>query len=62
MVPDKAPINIGDDVLIGQCQRGDTSAMERLIVKYQTRIYNVILRICSNPDDAAELTQETFVK
>ncbi len=61
-MPDQAPINIGDAVLIEQCQRGDTSAMERLILKYQNRLYNVILRICSNPDDAAELTQETFVK
>jgi len=37
-------------------------AVERLIGKYQGRIYNVILKICSNPDDAAELTQDTFVK
>jgi RNA polymerase sigma-70 factor (ECF subfamily) len=36
--------------------------MERLILKYQNRIYNVIFRICANTDDAAELTQETFVK
>jgi RNA polymerase sigma-70 factor (ECF subfamily) len=36
--------------------------MERLILKYQNRIYNVILKICANTDDAAELTQETFVK
>ena len=39
-----------------------TSATERLILKYQDRIYNVILRMCANADDAAELTQETFVK
>ena len=55
-------INIGDDVLVGQYIRGDSSAMERLVLKYQSRLYNVILRICANPDDAAELTQETFVK
>jgi len=36
--------------------------MEQLILKYQNRIYNVILKICANPDDAAELTQDTFVK
>jgi RNA polymerase sigma-70 factor (ECF subfamily) len=36
--------------------------MERLVVKYQNRIYNVVLKICADPDDAAELTQETFVK
>ncbi len=44
------------------CQQGDAVAMQRLIVKYQDRIFNVILKICSNRDDAAELTQETFVK
>jgi RNA polymerase sigma-70 factor, ECF subfamily len=36
--------------------------MGRLIIKYQDRLYNTILKICGNPDDAAELTQETFVK
>ncbi len=55
-------INIGDDVLVEQYKRGDASAMERLVLKYQNRLYNVVLRICTNPDDAAELTQETFVK
>ena len=55
-------INIDDTVLVEQCQRGDSEAMERLILKYQNRIYNVILKICADPDDAAELTQETFVK
>ncbi len=55
-------INIDDHTLLQQCRRGDSSAMGRLILKYQNRLYNVILRICANPDDAAELTQETFVK
>lgn len=57
-----ASINIDDSVLVRQSQSGDTLAMERLILKYQSRIYNVILKMCGNPDDAAELTQETFVK
>lgn len=55
-------INIDDDVLVQQCRQGDSAAMERLIYKYQNRIYNTILKICANPDDAAELTQDTFVK
>lgn len=55
-------IVIDDAVLVRQCQEGDSAAMQRLIVKYQDRVYNVILKICSNKDDAAELTQETFVK
>lgn len=57
-----ANINVDDTVLVEQCQKGDSAATERLILKYQNRIYNVILKICANPDDAAELTQETFVK
>jgi RNA polymerase sigma-70 factor (ECF subfamily) len=57
-----ASINIDDSVLVRQAQHGDTTSMERLILKYQHRIYNVILKMCGNPDDAAELTQETFVK
>ena len=36
--------------------------MSCLIAKYQDRIYNSILKICTNRDDAAELTQDTFVK
>ncbi len=55
-------INIDEVVLVKQCQQGDSAAMERLILRYQNRIYNVILKICADPDDAAELTQETFVK
>lgn len=57
-----ASINIDDSVLVQQSQAGDTVAMERLILKYQSRIYNVVLKMCANADDAAELTQETFVK
>lgn len=55
-------INIDEAVLIEQCRRGDSSAMEQLILKYRNRIYNVILKMCGNTDDAAELTQDTFVK
>ena len=55
-------IVLDDAVLVERCQKGDASAMHRLIVRYQDRIYNVIHKICQNRDDAAELTQETFVK
>ena len=57
-----AKINIDDTVLVRQCQRGDSAAMERLILKYQNRIYNTIMKMCGNSDDASELTQDTFVK
>ncbi len=58
----KENISLDDAALVRQCQHGDSEAMSCLIVKYQDRIYNTILKICSNRDDAAELTQDTFVK
>ena len=33
-----------------------------LVSKYQNRIYNMILRMCSSPSDAEELAQETFLR
>ena len=62
MQPDTANINISDSALIEQCRAGDSDAMSRLITKYKDRLYNVILRICANPEDAAELTQDAFVR
>jgi len=55
-------VKINDAVLIEQFQKGDSAALERLVLRYQNRIYNVILKMCADPDDAAELTQDTFVK
>ncbi|MFA5555421.1 MAG: sigma-70 family RNA polymerase sigma factor [Phycisphaerae bacterium] len=62
MQPQTAHIDISDEVLIKRWQSGDLSALENLIIKYKDRIYNTILRICSNRDTAAELLQDTFVK
>ena len=59
---EEANNKIEDAVLVERCRQGDSEAIEQLILKYQNHIYNVILRMCRNTDDAAELTQETFVK
>jgi RNA polymerase sigma-70 factor (ECF subfamily) len=55
-------INIDDSILVRQCRDGDMQAMGRLIVKYQDRLFNTVLKICGNRDDAVELTQDAFVK
>jgi RNA polymerase sigma-70 factor, ECF subfamily len=60
--PDIISVSIDDAALAQQCRNGDSAAMERLIIKYQDRIYNVIVKICGNGHDAAELLQDTFVK
>jgi len=61
-VPEANNTNVDDAVSVDRCRLGHPAAMEHLILKYQDRVYNVIRKICANPDDAAELTQETFVK
>ena len=58
----KNPAASEDNLLIQQYLKGDSAAMEKLILRYQDRIYNVILKICANPHDAAELSQDVFVK
>jgi RNA polymerase sigma-70 factor (ECF subfamily) len=55
-------IDFEEAALIRRCQQGDLSAMEGLIIRYQGRIYNAILKICQNRDDAVELAQDAFVK
>ncbi|MHC4433068.1 MAG: sigma-70 family RNA polymerase sigma factor [Planctomycetota bacterium] len=55
-------LSAGDAALVERYRQGDSAALEHLVIKYQNRIYNVVLKICADPDDAAELTQETFVK
>ena len=41
---------------------GDATAFEALYDRYASMVYGLLLRILSNPDDAQEVLQETFVK
>ena len=42
-------------------QRGDVISFNRLVLKWERKIYNLTLRMLRNPDEAAEATQETFL-
>lgn len=55
-------IVIDEKKCIKKAARGDTSAFEELLLRYQGQIYNLCLRMTGNPDDAADLTQEAFLK
>lgn len=41
---------------------GNTNAFEQLLDRFESRVFNYILRFVQNPEDAEELTQDTFVK
>src|SRR5688500_20210173 len=48
--------------LIRKAQDGDRGAYGKLVAAYQDRLYNAILRIVGDHDDARELAQETFTR
>ena len=56
------PADFPDAELIGRSQRGDIAAYEEIFKRYRGRIYNLLYRIVSDEGDAADLTQEVFVK
>ncbi|MBI2482654.1 RNA polymerase sigma factor [Candidatus Uhrbacteria bacterium] len=49
------------EILIA-AKRGDMHAFTHIVSHYEHRIYGFIIRMVNNRDDAAELTQETFLK
>jgi RNA polymerase sigma-70 factor (ECF subfamily) len=42
--------------------KGSQEEFERLLAAYERRIFNVALKLAGNADDAADLTQETFLR
>lgn len=41
---------------------GNINDFERLVTAYEKNVYNLALRMVGDPDDAADITQETFIK
>ncbi len=51
-----------DQLLVARVQGGDVAAFDSLVRKYRERLYAVIYNLTSNREDAADLTQEAFIK
>jgi len=51
-----------DAVLLDGLRRGDEDAYEGLIRRFEQPIYNIITRLLDDPDDAADVVQEVFLK
>ena len=56
------PQPLDEDVLVSRARRGDLSACDELVRRYQQRIYATIYNMTSNHEDANDLAQESFVK
>ncbi|WP_230869360.1 RNA polymerase sigma factor [Iocasia frigidifontis] len=55
-------MEISDKELIKKFRNNDESAFEELVLRYQKKVYNTVLRMLSNLDDASDITQEIFIK
>ena len=52
----------GDYAYVKRVQRGDVAAFDHLILKYRERLFSIIYNMTLNREDAADLTQESFIK
>lgn len=48
--------------VIEACQQGSPVAFEELVRLTQREVYTLALRLTGNPDDAAEVTQEVYIR
>ncbi|MFB3903335.1 MAG: RNA polymerase sigma factor [Acidobacteriota bacterium] len=53
---------LSDASWVAASQRGDSAAFNRLVLKWEKPVYNLALRMLQDPDDAAETTQEIFLR
>ena len=50
------------NALVRRCVAGDAAAWQEIVQQYNRRIYNICYRFSGSADDAADLTQEVFIK
>lgn len=51
-----------DKLLVKRASKGSEKAFEELVIKYEKMVYNVAYRVLRNAEDAADVTQEAFIK
>lgn len=51
-----------DHWLLEACERGEREAFARLFEDYKDRVYAVALRLSGDPVEAADITQDVFLK
>ncbi|MGL6097913.1 MAG: sigma-70 family RNA polymerase sigma factor, partial [Fimbriiglobus sp.] len=54
-------VNADDRRLIDETLGGRPAAFGELVRRYQDRLYNAVLRVADNPDDALDVVQDAFV-
>jgi len=63
LIPSAAVFTMTDDLdVIQRYLSGDRGAFEVLVDRYEKMVYNVALRMVNDTDDAADITQNVFIK
>jgi RNA polymerase sigma-70 factor, ECF subfamily len=57
-----APALGSDEELVRQAAAGDRLAFERLVLRYQDRVFNMLARMCGSTELAEDLAQEAFLR
>jgi RNA polymerase sigma-70 factor, ECF subfamily len=52
----------GDLALVRRVQRGEKSAFDTLVLKYQHKVLKLVQRYVRDPTEAEDVTQEAFIK
>lgn len=60
--PKEEPADQVSAELLGRCRAGDQGAWSELVEATHREVYTLCLRILRDPDDAAEATQDTYLK
>lgn len=60
--PSETAPDIVPQELIDRCRAGDQSAWNELVAATHREVYTLCLRILGDPDDAAEATQDAYLK
>jgi len=51
-----------DDAFLDALRAGDSTAFEMLVDRYSSDIYALLYRLTDDPNDASDLTQDTFLR
>lgn len=51
-----------DKELVKRVQKGEKGAFDLLVLKYEHKIVNLVMRYVRDPDQALDITQEAFIK
>jgi RNA polymerase sigma-70 factor (ECF subfamily) len=52
----------GDPLFLERLRRGDAAAFEQLVAERSADVYALLYRLTSEPEEARDLTQETFLR